>query len=132
VNGPIINAKDKPLSALGGGIPDVSATVRSFLQPTSIGRVKDQLVNGRAQDFVIYEETMAFRQPMAESLAVRKEGDRSWRWHTIYMTPDLELATNDIIVLSGARFRVMEKTDWKDAGYVVYSVIEDYKKAGTL
>ena len=100
-----------------------------FLQPVRIGIVQTQLVYGRSTDVTIYKYTQACRQPMAENLAVRKEGDRSWRWHTIYMTPEMDLQTNDVIELQGVRFRIMEKTDWKEYGYTSYNAIEDYKKA---
>ena len=126
---PLTQAKNKTLSASASSLPSVAGGVEMFLQPVRIGIVQTQLVYGRSTDVTIYKYTQACRQPMAENLAVRKEGDRSWRWHTIYMTPEMDLQTNDVIELQGVRFRIMEKTDWKEYGYTSYNAIEDYKKA---
>ena len=129
--GPITQAKNTPLCA-SVGLPDVSQVVNSFLQPMLIGIVQTTMINGYANEIIVYKKVKASRQPMAEQLAIRKEGDRSWRWHVIHATSELDLATNDVVVLKNIRYRVMQRIDWAEYGFREYHAIETYKPEGTL
>lgn len=123
----IQNAKDKGLAIMAAGLPDVSDAVLSFLQPVTIACVQTQMIDGYSKDILRKITTQASVQPMDEKLAIRKEGERSWRWSVVHMSPDPGLYTDDVFELLGVSYRIMQKMNWGQYGYTEFHVIEDYK-----
>lgn len=123
----MINAKNFKVNQLASALPDVSVSVNEFLQNVSIGFVQKQQIKGLTQEVIVYKPYMAVKQPMREELSIQMEGERSWKWYTIHATPDLVLATDDVIVFDTLRYRVMGKKNYAEYGYVEYDVIEDYQ-----
>lgn len=123
----MINGKDIPLGLSASALPDVSGSVDMFLQPVTIGVVSKQQVDGYTQEIINYVKTRAVRQPFSpRMLEVKPEGERSWRWETVHALPDLILNPDDIILWGDHRYRVMQKSDFAEYGYVLYEIIEDY------
>lgn len=58
-----------------------------------------------------------------QRLLVKPEGQRDWQWWTLWTTNRLEL---DWVVIDnrGVQLRVMNRTDWSQAGYLEYQLIE--------
>jgi len=70
---------------------------------------------------------MGVRQPLsAQKLMMKPEGQRSWKWEMIHSTPELVLSVDEVIVFGRTRYRVMEKFDWKEYGYVEYHIVQDF------
>lgn len=107
-------------------LPGVHGVIDTFLQNVRIGIVVKQIIRGKQQEIATWRNVRGMRQAMSERLAAMKEGERSWRWHVFYFMPDVVLATDDVIVFQGSRYRIMEKTDWAQYGYLQYNAIEDY------
>lgn len=122
----IQNAKDTKLCNTVV-LPGVSTAVMSMLQTVNMAIMQKQQINGYTQEIPDWKRTLACVQPMKESLAIRKEGERSWRWHVIWTLPTIDLKTDDRIILMGIRYRIMDRTNWTQHGYVEYSAIEDYR-----
>lgn len=122
----IVRGANKKISEVPT-LPFVADAVKAFLQPVKIGIMQKQQIDGYTQEIPIWKSTIASRQPMSQAMSVKKEGNRSWRWHVIHITNDVDLETDSIIVLSNVRYRVMEKMNWSEYGYFEYHVIEDYK-----
>ncbi len=61
-------------------------------------------------------------EPLPErSLAIKPEGQRSWKWLRLWTT--MALALDDVIVdKGGTRFRVMSDSDWSGGGYREYQL----------
>ena len=59
-------------------------------------------------------------------LMVKPEGQRTWKWWTLYATQELEL---DWVISDEEKkiYRVMSKTDWSQAGYIEYELTEKPK-----
>ena len=108
-------------------LPDVSSSVLALLQKVRVGVIQKQVINNRTQEIPVWRDAMVCRQAMPEKLAITKEGERSWRWHSIWATPDLDLETDDILIIRGIRYRIMDKENWAEYGYFAYSAIEDYR-----
>ena len=123
----ITNGKDANFGLASSALPDVSGGVMSFLQPVSIGVVQKQQIDGYTEEIIKYTSTFACRQPMPEAMAVRKDGERSWKWSIIHITPELALLTDDVFLLYGVRYRIMQINDWTEYGYKEMHVIADYK-----
>jgi hypothetical protein len=65
----------------------------------------------------------------AQRLSILPEGQRAWRWFTVYALKNLDLAPDDVVKIRGLKYRIMEKTDWHEYGYFKYDAIEDYTDA---
>ncbi len=119
--------KDSPLCQ-SSALPDVSAAVGQLLQNMRVGVVQKAQINGMTQEVPLWREAMASIQPMSEKLSIMKEGERSWRWYELFVQPDINLETDDIVVIAGTGYRIMSKVNWEQYGFIRYDCIEHYKK----
>ena len=122
----ITNGKDTRLENTPIELPNLSDAVSSFMQRIDVGVIQKQQIDGYTQEITKYYKTQASIQPMSENLAIRKEGARSWRWYVIHVLSDVKLATDDVAVIRGARYRIMQKNNWDQYGFIEYHAIEDY------
>jgi len=113
-----------------GSYPNMRSAVMAWATPTRV------FIAGKRQDDfktveTYYEKIVSlFRVPTSQALDMKPEGQRRWNTETIYADVALELKVDDIIVFEcadGQKFRVMDKTDWNQFGYVEYSVVSDYR-----
>lgn len=127
----IRNAKDTPLSESALGLPDVSTVVESFMQPVTMSIIYKENSGGYIQEREVKIPTKAARFPAKENLAIRADGQTSWKWWTILLPAPCRANTDDVFVMRGVRYRVMEKNDWSDNGYVELNCIEDINPSVT-
>lgn len=125
----MLKACDKTLCQTND-LPDVGMVVETFLQRLRIGIVQKTTIAGRTQEVPVWRSVMGSCQPMSENLAVRKEGERSWRWYVFHFEPDVCLETDDVIIFQGTKYRIMEKENWGQYGFIRYNAVEDYTPAG--
>lgn len=59
-----------------------------------------------------------------QKLHIKPEGQRSWRWWTLWTTQNLNI-DSVIIDRAGIQFRVMSGTDWSAAGYYEYELTQE-------
>lgn len=123
----IVDAKDTPLAALSGGLPNMRNTLNNWFQSVTFNRVSKVVVN-----FELIEAETPFSfignvQPLPiRQLALKPEGQRSWRWITVWSTTDLLLNTDEIIAYKDFKYRVMAKFDWASSGYIEYHCCEQF------
>ena len=122
----IKNAKDQKVYELDNALPDMSEAVMDFLQPVVLKKINKQQVNGYTQEIEIPIQTSAVVIPMSTEMSIKMEGERTWRWSTMYCLADLIFATDDVIIYRHSRYRIMHKMDYAQYGYVSYEMIEDY------
>lgn len=127
----LINAKNILLPNNVGGLPDVSAAVMEFLQPTVVNLIKQQLINGYYEPIPSKVNTQASIQPMEQALAIKMEGERSWKWSIIHILPNVDLQNNDKIILFGITYKIMKRENWFQHGYIRYFVVEEFTNAPT-
>ena len=124
----IMNAKDRNQETLLGGLPDVSEAITGFFYPLVFQHMQKQLVEGFVQEIAVTVRTLGVRQPFkAQQLQMLAEGQRAWKWETIHCQPDVKLRPDDIILIDGVKFRVMEKYDYSPYGYLQFNIVSDYK-----
>jgi hypothetical protein len=65
-------------------------------------------------------------QPMkATVVALKPEGQRTWKWDSLITSKALEL--DDVILYKSVKYRVFAKQDYKDiTGYNVYDIAEAF------
>ena len=106
-------------------MPDMASTLFGLTTPIQFAVVSKTMV-----DYEVSESKAAVRwmdgqcQPLPpQQLKVKPEGQRTWKWWLMYTTEDLKL--DDILQDDCKRqYRVMEKTDWSQAGYYAYELTE--------
>lgn len=129
--GVINNAKDQPLFAKSGTVPDMSGAMQDYFQSMVFERVS-KVVNG----FQVVEtgDPVAFRgvvQPFNErSLFLKPEGQRAWTWLLIHSDPTLTLDVDDVGIFKGKQTRIMARKDFALYGYIEYHAVQDYTGAG--
>lgn len=108
--------------------------LRAPLRAVGGRRVTAQVVGKKVVDRVVQVTGLELRRvggtmaPMpAHKIAIKQEGQRSWKWWQLYSPARLEL--NWILQLDGdvkanRRFEVMEEEDWGQARIFVYQLAE--------
>ena len=125
----ITNAKNKPLTYTG--LPQVGEVLPSWFQPLTFDLVTKVVVDYEVQEGIQTITTQGVRQPMsAQQLAIRPEGQRAWKWETIHCLPDVKLKVDDIIIFDGVKYRVMERWNWAEYGYLEYHICQAYENSG--
>lgn|SRR5574343_364486 len=125
--GPIHNASSVPLTSNPGTLPDVSAALLNWFQPITFTKIVKTVVNYKAVETKTNFSFQGVRQPFTpQDLMMKPEGQRSWKWEMIHCYPDLVLIPDEIIYFGLTKYRVMQKLDYKEYGYVQYHITEDY------
>ena len=128
----IANGKDRILEKSANGLPDVSDAVRSFFQALTVGVIVKEMIDGLVEERTSYVDTKGVIMPMgAEKLAIKGEGQRSWKWFEIYCEYDIDVNTDDIMRINSIDYRVMDKSDYSAYGYFKYDVQQAYTKANS-
>jgi len=124
----VMSANKRTLSESYGGLPQMAQSVQTLMIPMSVAILSVENVGGFAQTTERMKRTMGCKQPAsAEQISIRPEGERSWKFFTFHCLPDLVLTTGDRITINGSRYRVMEKSDFTEYGYLEYLVAEDFQ-----
>lgn len=107
---------------------DVSDVVKSLGQTTRLRIIKKSVVN-----FGLAEAEQAPQVPLwfdvvlqsmhPKMLLIKPEGQRHWKWWTMWSTEKLEL---DWVMQdpNQLKLRVMSRADWSQAGYFEYTLVE--------
>lgn len=112
-------------------LPDVSNGVQMFFQPIKINVVCKTQIDGYTQETTRCITAQGVRQSFsADQLALKPEGERTWRFSKLYCTPDVALKLDDIIYIRGVKYRVMGSADWAEYGFSEFDLVEDYVSAG--
>ena len=124
---PIVNACNKDLNELASGVPDVGASIMEVLQPVTATYVEKQQIAGYTQEITINLPTKASIQPNNQPLKMMPEGQRKWKYFTIYALCNLNLQPDMQFTIRGIVYRILDKTDWKEYGFIKYDTVQDYQ-----
>lgn len=123
----IKNAKDRDLEELSASLPDMSDSVRMFFQKMKVYTITKEQVDGYTVETKSCKITDAVKVPLSpETIAVKPEGQRSWKWYSLHCVTDLCLKTDDIVELSLKSYRVQSVSNYSEYGYFEYQIVEDY------
>lgn len=125
----IFNAKDRPLTY--SGLPQVGEVLPSWFQTLTFDVVTKAIVNYDVEETIFTITTQGVRQPMsAQQLSIKPEGQRAWKWETLHCLPDVKLKVDDIVIFDGVKYRVMERWNWAEYGYMEYHICQAYEGTG--
>ena len=67
-------------------------------------------------------------EPMrAQEIFFKIEGQRAWKWVTLWTRTDYDISVGDDIEdKKGVTYRVLKKQDWGAAGYFQFDLCQDY------
>ena len=105
--------------------PDMSDVLSGFSETIQFAVVSKAIVDYELSETkASIEYSTGVKQPLpSQKLRVKPEGQRTWRWWTMWSTKQLKL--DDIIKDNCNReYRVMESSDWREAGHFVYEIVE--------
>ncbi len=129
----INNAKDSQKISQGKdqdgitSLPHVGKALHGWMQLMKFTIICKQSINGYTQEIASTLNTHAVRQPLSpQQLAIKPKGERNWRHEMIHALPDLQLNPDDRVEYLGVRYRVMERNDYPEYGYIQYNVSEDF------
>lgn len=127
----INNAKDTPLNANSGTLPDMSSVLQDWYQTMTFG-----IITKNVSDFQVIESVMSTTfhgvwQPFTNrQLMMKPEGQRSWDWFMLHSEQALSLNTDDIIIYLTKQYRVMAKKDYTLYKYQYYELVSDWESSG--
>lgn len=126
----IKNAANISLKNSFNTLPDVSDVLPDWFQKLTFKKVHKVQVDYETVESLETIETEGVRQPMsAQRLELKPEGQRAWRWETIHCLPDVKLKVDDIIIFDNIRYRVMNRWNWSEYGYLEYEICQAFEKA---
>lgn len=127
----IMNGKDFKIGAQSN-LPDVSDALLDWFQNMTFDLITKAITDYDLTETATTISTKGVRQPFsAQQLSIKPEGQRAWKWETLHCLPNVKLNPDDIVVFNGVRYRVMEKLDYSEYGYLEYHIIQDYNTAAT-
>lgn len=125
-------ARDIPLCDAAVVLPTMHATIMGWFRAITIGLVSKPTVNFEVQETVRNCDTYGVIQPFRpQQLLIKPEGERSWKWVMLHCVkdPNVVIQTDDQIIIKGVKYRVMDKTDYTEYGYIQYDLVEGYTAA---
>ena len=109
-------------------LPDVSAGVMTFFQNIKIEIVKKRNDSGYLKEKKYCILTQGVRQAFSpRQLAIKPEGERTWKWSKLHILPVHGLNLDDIILIRDVKYRIMAEVNQAEYGYKEYDLLEDYK-----
>ena len=125
------NAKDVPINARSGSVPDVSGAMTDWFQPMTFTRVVKTVVGFQAVETPTPTDFRGVIQPLgARQLLLKPEGQRAWTWQTLHADPSLKLDVDEVVTYLGVQTRVMARKDFSLYGYVEYEIVQDWTGSG--
>ena len=125
----IMNGKDFKIGAQNN-LPDVSDALLDWFQNMTFDLISKAITDYDLTETATTISTKGVRQPFsAQQLSIKPEGQRAWKWETLHCLPNVKLNPDDVVVFNGVRYRVMEKLDYSEYGYLEYHIIQDYTAA---
>jgi hypothetical protein len=128
---PIFNAASVTLDQTPGTLPNVADALLQWFQPLIFGVLTKTIVNFQVQETAVDTTFFGVWQPMtSQKLQMKPEGQRAWEWVTVHALPSPALQPDDVILRNGIQFRVSEKRDYTQYGYIEYELVNDYSGSG--
>ena len=127
----IINAKDKLLSSVNLGVPNVADVVQGWLSSLTASKVTQTIEDGDVIETYTLIRFSGMIQPLKGiELEIKPEGERHWEWIKIY-TDYANFEVDDCINIQGNDYRIKQKRPYEKYGYGFfrYECVKDFKNS---
>lgn len=108
-------------------MPQMQSTIFGFEETIQFQLIKKTVVDhdlvesNKIRVPLFFEGSLQSIHP--RQLMIKPEGERAWKWRVLYTDFEMDLETV-IEDSTGIQYRVMTKSDWNQAGYFMYELIE--------
>lgn len=127
----INNAKDVPLNANSGTVPDMSDAITDWFQIMTFGVITKTVVAMEVSESVIDTTFRGIIQPLSgRQINMKPEGQRQWNWIMLHSDLTLKLEIDDIIIYLGKQYRIQNKKNYALYKYQYYELISDWLASG--
>jgi len=127
----IANGKNTPVNVDTGTVPSVGGAMRDWFQPMVFVLVTKQTIDFQEVELGTPICFWGVVQPLTDrELFIRPEGERAWSWLQLHADPVLTLKVDDCVIYLNVQYRVVGRRNYKNYGYVEYSLVQDYDNAG--
>lgn len=131
--GPLKNACDVYLNQNSGTLPNVTDAILNYFQQMTFSLIRKNL--GNFTGFYVQEATVniicyGMMQTHGRRLMMTKDGQRLWRNQTLYCESSVILKPDDVVVYLGVQYRVLERENWIQYGFIKYGLAEDFTGEG--
>lgn len=129
---PIFNASEVTLDKNPGTLPNVLQGLLQWFQPLIFGQVLKAVVNFNVVETVTEITFFGMWMPYkpSQTLLMQKDGQREWVYFKLFALPSPGLSPDDILIQNSIQYRVLQKSDFTQYGYVEYLLIQDYTGSG--
>lgn len=109
-------------------LPNLSNPIRAYMQPMVLVKVTKAIVNYEETEVRTEIVTRGVRQPLPpQELEILQRGQRAWKWECLHLLPNVDLKPDDIVLYKNIRYRVKEKYDCTEYGYIEYLICQDFE-----
>lgn len=132
----IANAANVPLNVQSGSIPNVGGAILDWLQQMVFTIVSKHTVGYQLIETSIDVSFWGVVQPLSgRQLQMKPEGQRSWKWISIFAQCDpegalLTLKPDEVIRFLNKNYRIINAKNYSIYGYIEYDLVEDYIGSG--
>ena len=110
-------------------LPNMNAAVMAWAKETRVFISAKRTDDYKVVESYFEKVVKIFRVPTGQALEIKAEGQRKWNTEILYSDNALDLKVDDIIIFEckeSEKFRVMNKTDWNQFGFVEYRITSTY------
>lgn len=120
----IINAKAKTVISFSN-LPNMSSTITSWSQKLVIKKITKELIDYKIEETESTISIDGVMQPLdPQKLEMKAEGQRAWAWQMLHTT--YNFAMDDKLLFLNVPYRVLEKINYSQYGYIEYHLAQDY------
>lgn len=110
-------------------LPNLSGPVKAYMQPITFDLIHKELVDYVMQETRTTITTRGVRQPVEpQRLQITEEGQRAWKYENLHLLPTVKISIDDIVIFKDVQYRVVEKYDCTEYGYVEYMIAQTFEE----
>lgn len=110
-------------------LPNLSGPVKSYMQRLTLVKITKDIVDFEEKEVQTVINTRGVRQPLdPQRLEILNRGQRAWKWECLHVLPNADLKPDDVVIFKGSRYRVKEKYDCSEYGYIEYLIAQTFEE----
>lgn len=110
-------------------LPNLSNPVRAYMQNMVLVKVEKAIIDYEEQEVRTEIRTKGVRQPLQpQQLEILSRGERAWKWQCLHVLPNVNLKPDDVVIYKGEKYRIKEKYDCSEYGYIEYIIAQDFEE----
>ena len=110
-------------------LPNLSGPVKAYMQKMTLVKITKALVDYENVEIETVINTRGVRQPLPpQELEILSRGQRAWKAECLHLLPNVDLKPDDVVKYKGVKYRVKDKYDCTEYGYIEYLIVQDFEE----